>query len=134
MRTTPTKSTVVFCVLKQLLPLQCLRHMQKLELLFSLYLKQLLLLQCVRHRLKVRLFSMLKEDKSSGDGWVKNMPSNLVMSLLLVLQLMYNTILKFHIYPTSWRTTVVNEIFKQKGPPEGNKNYRAISLVHLLAK
>ena len=76
----------------------------------------------------------LKEDKSSGDGWVKNMLSNLPMSLLLVLQLIYNTILKCHIFPTSWRTTVVNEIFKQKGSPEGSKNYRAISLVHLLAK
>ena len=76
----------------------------------------------------------LKEDKSSGDGWVKNMLSNLPKSLLLVLQLMYNTILKCHIFPTSWRTTVVNEIFKQKGSPEGSKNYRAISLVHLLAK
>ena len=37
MRTTPTKSTVVFYVLKQLLLLQCVRHLQKK------YLKQLLL-------------------------------------------------------------------------------------------
>ena len=78
-RTTPTKSTIVFyvlkpsrllqcvrhlqkvrlfSVLKQSLLLQCLRHLQKVERLFSLYLKQLLLLQCVRHLQKVRLFSM----------------------------------------------------------------------------
>ena len=59
MRTTPTKSTVVFYVLKQSLLLHCLRHLQKVERLFSLYLKQLLLLQCVRHLQKVeRLFSL----------------------------------------------------------------------------
>ena len=56
-RTIPTKSTVVFYVLKQSRLLQCIRHLQKVERLFSLYLKQLLLLQCVRHLQKVRLFS-----------------------------------------------------------------------------
>ena len=33
----------------------------------------------------------LKEDKVSGDGWVKKM---ITFSLLLFVQLMYNTILK----------------------------------------
>ena len=35
-RTAPTKSTVVFYVLKQLLHLQCVRHLQKVRL-FSMY-------------------------------------------------------------------------------------------------
>ena len=76
----------------------------------------------------------LKEDKASGDGWAKRMVTNLPMSLLLVLQLIYNTILKFHVFPTAWRTTVVSEIFKNKGIPSVSKNYRGISLVQLLAK
>ena len=76
----------------------------------------------------------LKEDKATADGWVKKMVTNLPMKLLLVLQVIYNTILKHHLFPTSWRTTVVNEIFKLKGSSEESRNYRAISLVHLLAK
>ena len=76
----------------------------------------------------------LKEDKSSGDGWVKKMLTNLPMSLLMILQVIYNCILKFHIFPTAWRTTIVNEIFKHKGSPTAEKNYRGISLVQLLAK
>ena len=77
---------------------------------------------------------LLKEDKSTADGWVKKMVTNLPMTLMLVFQLIYNTILKFHIFPSTWRTTVVNEIFKHKGSPEASRNYRAISLVHLMAK
>ena len=42
----------------------------------------------------------LKEDKSSGDGWVKKMLTNLPVSLLLILQVIYNCILKFHVVPT----------------------------------
>ena len=76
----------------------------------------------------------LKEDKSSGDGWVKKMLTNLPVSLLLILQMIYNCILKFHVFPTQWRTTLVNEIFKHKGSPTEGKNYRGISLVQLLAK
>ena len=76
----------------------------------------------------------LKEDKASGDGWVKKMVINLPLSILLILQLIYNTILKNHVFPTSWRTTVISEVFKNKGSPSVAKNYRGISLVHLLAK
>ena len=42
--------------------------------------------------------------------------------------------MKFHVFPTSWRTTVVSEIFKNKGISAASKNYRGISLVQLLAK
>ena len=76
----------------------------------------------------------LKEDKSAGDGWVKKMVTNLPLSVLLILQLIYNTILKFHVFPTAWRTTVISEIFKNKGVMSAAKNYRGISLVQLLAK
>ena len=76
----------------------------------------------------------LKEDKVSGDGWVKKMVTNLPASLLLVVQLIFNTILKFHVFPTTWRTTIVGELFKNKGERLASKNYRGISLVQLLAK
>ena len=76
----------------------------------------------------------VKEDKSSGDGWVKNMVTNLPASILLILQLIFNTILSCHMFPTQWRMTVINEIFKNKGLSSQSVNYRGISLVQLLAK
>ena len=77
---------------------------------------------------------LLKEDKASGDGWVKKMITNVPVSMLLVFQMIFNTILSCHVFPTQWRTTIVNEIFKNKGAPSSSRNYRAISLVQLLAK
>ena len=62
------------------------------------------------------------------------MVTNLPATVLLVLQLIYNTILSCHLFPTQWRTTVINEIFKNKGLASLSKNYRGISLVQLLAK
>ena len=62
------------------------------------------------------------------------MTTNISVSVLLVFQLVYNTILSCHIFPTIWRTTVINEIFINKGSPACSKNYRAISLVHILEK
>ena len=76
----------------------------------------------------------LKEDKSTSDGWAKKMVTNVPVAILLLLQLIYNTILKFHIFPTAWRMTVINEIFKNKGSRSWAKSYRPISLVQLLAK
>ena len=76
----------------------------------------------------------LKDDKASGDGWTKKMVTNMPLALLLILQMIYNCILKFHVFPSSWRTTVVSEIFKNKGKPTESKNYRPVSLVQLLAK
>ena len=48
--------------------------------------------------------------------------------------IIYNTIHSAHTYPTRWRTSVVNEIFKNKGDCEKAKNYRGISLVYHLPK
>ena len=76
----------------------------------------------------------LKEDKSSGDGWTKKMVSNLPLCLMYALHIIYNAILSSHSYPTRWRMTVVNEIFKHKGISSIAKNYRGISLVALLSK
>ena len=78
--------------------------------------------------------SKLKDDKSSGDGWTKGMVTNLPAAVLLVLQLIYNTMLSCHMFPTSWRISVINELFKNKGLSSISKNYRGISLVQLLAK
>ena len=74
------------------------------------------------------------KEKSSGDGWTRKMLYNLPVCLLYALQIIYNTILSTHTYPTRWRTTIVNEIFKNKGDSESAKNYRGISLVVLLSK
>ena len=59
---------------------------------------------------------------------------NLPACLLLALQIIYNTVLSAHTYPTRWRTTIVNEIFKNKGTSDKAENYRGISLVVLLSK
>ena len=74
------------------------------------------------------------KEKSSGDGWTRKMLLNLPACLLLALQIIYNTVLSAHTYPTRWRTTIVNEIFKNKGTSDKAENYRGISLVVLLSK
>ena len=78
--------------------------------------------------------SVLKEDKSSADGWVKAMVTNISLCILYVFQIIYNSILNFHIYPSTWRTTIVNAIFKNKGSRGSAKYYRGISIVYLMAK
>ena len=76
----------------------------------------------------------LKEDKSSADGWVKGMLTNIPVTLLYVFQIIYNSILRFHIYPSKWRTTIVNAIFKNKGTRKLAQYFRGISIVYLMAK
>ena len=75
-----------------------------------------------------------KEDKSTADGWVKSMLTNVPLAMLLIFQIIYNTILKFHVYPSTWRTTIVNAIFKNKGMRKLAKYYRGISIVYLMSK
>ena len=62
------------------------------------------------------------------------MITNLPQCIVLAIMLMYNAIFSSHSYPSRWRTTVVNEIFKNKGISSVAKNYRGISLVVLLSK
>ena len=45
-----------------------------------------------------------------------------------------NVIFQNHLYPTQWRTTVVKAIYKFKGLRKDARNYRPISLIHLLSK
>ena len=54
------------------------------------------------------------KEKASGDGWMRKMLMNLPVCLVYALQIIYNTVLSAHTYPTRWRTTIVNEIFKNK--------------------
>ena len=82
----------------------------------------------------VQATKRLKNNKSSGDGWVNKMITNLPMCILYAIQIIYNTILSSHIYPTKWRTTVVSEFFKNKGETDQATNYCGISLVPLLSK
>ena len=74
------------------------------------------------------------KDNSSGDGWAKKMITCLPQCIIIAILIMYNTIFFNHSYPTRWRTTLVNEIFKNKGNSDQAKNYRGISLVVLLSK
>ena len=76
----------------------------------------------------------MKDYRASGDGLAKKMLTSLPVCVLYVIQIIYNSMLTFHMYPTKWRTTVVNEIFKNKGETKHATNYRAISLVALLSK
>ena len=74
------------------------------------------------------------KERATGDGWAKKMIVNLPQTMLTTLLIIYNTILSTHTYPTQWRTTIVNEIFKNKGESDQSKNYRGISLVYMLCK
>ena len=56
----------------------------------------------------------LKDGKVSGDGWVKKMITSLPATLLLLIQLIFNTILKSRVFPSAWRTTIVGEISRTK--------------------
>ena len=78
--------------------------------------------------------SIAKEDKSTADGWVKAMLTSVPLCILLVFQVIYNAILKSHVYPSNWRTTIVNAIFKNKGSRKCAQYYRGISIVYLMAK
>ena len=76
----------------------------------------------------------LKKERATSDGWSKGMLLNIPRCVMNAIHMIFNTLLIFHIYPTEWRTTTVNEIFKNKGETRNAKYYRPISLVHLLAK
>ena len=76
----------------------------------------------------------LKEGKSTYDGWTPSMISRVSDIIFPIIYLIFNTILMCRIFPSKWRTTLVAAIFKNKGTLSAAKNYRPISLVHMLAK
>ena len=51
--------------------------------------------------------NLLKEEKASGDGWTCNMLVNIPIFILYALQVMRNTILNKHMFPTVWRVSAV---------------------------
>ena len=57
---------------------------------------------------------VLKENKSTADGWTKRMITCVPLAIMLVFQVIYNSILKQHMYPSDWRATIVNAIFKNR--------------------
>ena len=59
---------------------------------------------------------------------------NAPVAILYAIQIIFNAILGSHFFPTKWRTTLVSELFKNKGVPTDATKYRPISLVQLLAK
>ena len=42
-----------------------------------------------------------KEDESTADGWVKATLTNVPLGMLLIFQIIYNSIVKFHVYPST---------------------------------
>ena len=72
--------------------------------------------------------------KIAGDGWVKNMISKFNVFFMTFLMYILNTVFLNHSFPTQWRTTITNAIFKFKGKRNDALNYRPISLVQLLLK
>ena len=59
---------------------------------------------------------------------------NAPIVILYALQVILNSMLNHHMFPTNWRITVVSEFFKNKGSLIDATKYRPISLVQLLAK
>ena len=62
------------------------------------------------------------------------MITNAPLAILYAIQVIFNVILGTHFFPTKWRTTLVSELFKNKGLPIDATKYRPITLVQLLAK
>ena len=76
----------------------------------------------------------LKPDKSTGDRWVKQMIPAINLVFMTFLTTLMNIIFLNHLYPTLWRTTIVNAFYKFKGLRSMAKNYRGVTLVQLLSK
>ena len=75
----------------------------------------------------------LKEGKSTADGWVPRMITEVSDTLFPTLLLIFNIILRCSIFPKKWWHNVVVPIFK-KGLRWVPKNYRPVSLVEMLSK
>ena len=74
------------------------------------------------------------KEKSSSDGWIPRMITSIRDTLYTILLVLFNIILQCASYPSTWRTSVVAAIFKNKGSSWIPKFYRPISLVVLLSK
>ena len=64
----------------------------------------------------------------------KNMITKLDDCFMLFITMILNIIFVFHIYPTEWRKTIINAIYKLKGLRNDSANYRPVALVKMLEK
>ena len=76
----------------------------------------------------------LKEGKSTADGWVPKMLTEVSDTLLPVLLILFNIILLQCIFPGKWLLSVVIALFKNKGSRLIAKYFRPVSLVVMLSK
>ena len=76
----------------------------------------------------------IKEGKSTSDGWVPKMLSEVSDVLFPILLIIFNIILQRSIFPSQWLFCVVVALFKNKGSRLLSKYFRPVSLVVMLSK
>ena len=76
----------------------------------------------------------LKEGKSTSDGWVPKMVTEINDILYPILFIIFNTILRCSMFPLKWWFSVVVALFKNKGLRSIAKFFRPVSLVVMLSK
>ena len=76
----------------------------------------------------------IKEGKSTADGWVPKMITEVSDLLFPILLIIFNIILQRCMFPHPWLFSVVVALFKNKGSRLIPKNYRPVSLVLMLSK
>ena len=74
------------------------------------------------------------EGKSTADGWVPKMLTEVNDILYPILLIIFNTILQCSIFPCQWWHSVIIALFKHKGSRSIPKNFRQVSLVVMLSK
>ena len=75
----------------------------------------------------------LKKGKSTADGWVPEMITEIKTTLFPILFIIFNIILRHGIVPLMWLLSIVIALFK-KGLHSIAKNFRPVSLVLMLLK
>ena len=76
----------------------------------------------------------IKEGKSTADGWVPKMITEVSDLLFPILLIIFNVILQRCMFPHPWLFSVVIALFKNKGSRLLPKNYRPVSLVLMFLK
>ena len=76
----------------------------------------------------------LKEGKSTADGWVPRMITEIGGVLYPILLILFNIILSCSVIPVKWLYSIVIALFKNKGTRRFAKFFRPVSLVEMLSK
>ena len=76
----------------------------------------------------------LKEGKSTSDGWVPKMVTEIKDGLFPILLIIFNIVLVNSVYPNNWWISIVIALFKNKGCRSIAKFFRPVSLVKMLSK